>query len=149
MIFFQPSAHIEGAQGSMHEYWLFQNVYFGTCLCVYFFPYLFYIGRWIVDSLPFSMPVWVFWRGGGSTLFLKCTCDYTGKSWFSLKWERELLDPCFYIYLKQLKFKTRPFCKSRFRFTALFFTKTLSVKICKIIQFNVNKILITAIDKQM
>lgn len=105
--FFQPSVHIEGAQGSMHEYWMFPNVYFGTCLCVYFFPYLFYIGKWRVDLLPFFNARWGFLKGGGgSTLFLKCTCDYTGKSWFSLKWERELLDPCFYIYLKQLKFKT-------------------------------------------
>lgn len=59
LIFFNRRP-IEGAQGSMHEYWMFPNVYFGTCLCVYFFPYLFYIGKWRVDLLPFSMPVWVF-----------------------------------------------------------------------------------------
>lgn len=58
--FFFNRRPIEGAQGSMHEYWMFQNVSFGTCLCVYFFPYLFYIEKWRVDWLPFSMPVGVF-----------------------------------------------------------------------------------------
>lgn len=66
--FFQPSVHIEGAQGSMHEYWMFPNVYFGTCLCVYFFPYLFYIEKWRVNLLPFINARWGFLKGRGVLL---------------------------------------------------------------------------------